>query len=93
MKTQYDIEGFRSKTTAEEEDTKIFDHTQEFSTLDEAAAKAREFLEKNKELGLAVISKHSPTGDHQGLKFIFRDKEGKFEEGDLYWGDWLCRED
>lgn len=92
MSTQYHFEGFRPKATSDEEETKVLDHTQELPDMEAATAKAREFLEKDKELGLAVISKHSPTGDHQGLKFIFRDKEGNFEEGDLYWGDWLCRE-
>lgn len=92
MSMEYIIEGFKSKTTIDEEDTKLFDFNQEFLTLDEAAAKARELFEKDKQMGLAVIYKHSPTGDHQGLKFIFKDKEGVFEEADLYWGDWLCRE-
>lgn len=92
MSTQYYIEGFRSKATAEEEDTKIFDFQEEFPSLEEATVKAKEFFDKEEKLGLAVISKYSPTGDHEGVKFIFKDKEGRFEEADLYWGDWLCRE-
>ncbi|MBM3296439.1 MAG: hypothetical protein FJY83_02450 [Candidatus Aminicenantes bacterium] len=92
MSTQYFFEGFKSKTTLDEEETRVLEHLQELPDLDAATDKARDLLEKDTSLGLTVISKHSPTGDHQGLKFIFRDKEGKLEEGDLYWGDWLCRE-
>ncbi len=92
MSTQYLIEGFKSKTTLDEEDTKILDFRQDFGSLEEAAAKAREFFEKDRQLGLAVIYRHGPAGDHQGLKFIFKNQEGSFEEADLYWGDWLCRE-
>ncbi|MBN2199691.1 MAG: hypothetical protein JW747_07585 [Candidatus Aminicenantes bacterium] len=92
MSTQYYIEGFRSKTTVEEEGTRIFEFRQEFPSVEEASAKAREFFAKEEKLGLAVISKYSPSGDHEGVKFIFKSQEGQIEEGDLYWGDWYCRE-
>ena len=92
MSAQYFFQGFRSRTSAEDEDAKIYDSSRKFPTLGEAAAKARECFEKDGQLGLAVIFRENPVGEHEGVKFVFRDKEGEFEEGDLYWGNWECCE-
>jgi hypothetical protein len=85
MNKKYFIEGHKPKTKLEEEDTLVFDR-ESYATIEEATARAREYFEKEKDLGLTVVYKKDPDGTKQGVKFIYRDEEGKLEESFLYWG-------
>ena len=85
MSRKYFIEGHKPKTKLEDEDTLVFDD-QSYGTLEEATAKAREFFEREKDLGLTVIYKEDPHGTREGVKFIYKDIEGKLEESSLFWG-------
>jgi hypothetical protein len=92
MSEKYSVEGHKSRTAIDDDNTELFLLTDVSRTLDEAVAKARECFGKDSQLGLAVIYKENPQGDRQGLKFIFKNSEGKLEEADLYWGNWECHE-
>jgi len=92
MNETYSVEGHKSKTTMDDEQTELFLLANVSPTLEGAVAKAKERFGQDSQLGLAVIYKDQPTGDRQGLKFIFRDSEGRIQEADLYWGNWECRE-
>jgi len=85
MSKKYFLEGHRPKTQLEDDNTLIFDG-EEFATIEEATARAKKHFEERKELGLAVIYQLEPDGTRHGLKFIYRDDEGKLEESSLYWG-------
>jgi len=92
MNVRYSVEGHKPKTTMDDEQTELFLLADVAPSLEGAMAKARECFSQDSRLGLAVIYKENPSGDRQGLKFIFRDSEGKLEEADLYWGNWACLE-
>jgi len=85
MSRKYFLEGHRPKTQLDDENTMIFDG-EGFTTVEEATARAKELFEQKTELGLAVIYQEEPDGTRHGLKFIYRDDEGKLEESSLYWG-------
>jgi hypothetical protein len=85
MSRKYFIEGHKSKENWEDENTLIVEPSQSFDSLQEATAKAREYFDRQKDLGLMVIFKKGSGGSKEGVKFIFRDDEGKLEESDLYW--------
>jgi hypothetical protein len=85
MSRKYFIEGHKSKENWEDENTLIVEPSQSFDSLQEATAKAREYFDRQKDLGLMVIFKTGSGGSKEGVKFIFRDDEGKLEESDLYW--------
>ena len=57
-----------------------------YETIEEATLKAKDLLEKEQDLGLAVIYKESPDGTRDGVKFIYKDEDGAFEDFQLYWG-------
>jgi len=79
------VEGHRSKAGWEDESTLIVPADQAYNTLEDAAAKAREYFEKQNDLGLAVIFQQDAEGSKEGLKLIFRDDEGELEESDLFY--------
>lgn len=85
MSKKYFIEGHKSKTKIEDEETMVFDR-ESFKTLEDATTKAKEYLEKEKDLSLTVIYKEDPDGTREGVKFIYKDEEGKLEESSLFWG-------
>jgi hypothetical protein len=79
------VEGHRSKAGWEDESTLIVPADKGYDTLEDAAAKAREYFEKQTELGLAVIYQQDDEGAKEGLRFIFRNDEGALEESDLFY--------
>ena len=84
MKGDYFIEGHRPRTTVDDEETStVNDHG--FETLEAATAKAKEFFDREPDLGLAVIYRREPDGTSQGVKFIFKDEDGTFQDFPLYW--------
>jgi len=85
MSVKYFVEGHRPKTTLEEEETLKTD-LRGYETIEEATIKAKDLLEKEQDLGLAVIYKESPDGTRDGVKFIYKDEDGGFEDFPLYWG-------
>lgn len=85
MKGKFYIEGHRSKTGWEDEDTLLFESDASFKTIEEAAAKAREYFEKEKDLHLAVIYQQDSLGVKVGARMIFRNDEGQLEESNLFY--------
>ena len=85
MSGRYSIEGHKSKTRLEDEETLAFNR-QGFKSLEEATANAKEFFAQDQDLGLAVIYKQEPDGTSAGVKFIYKDEEGTLEDFPLYWG-------
>ena len=85
MSRKFYIEGHKSKENWEDENTVIIESSESYHSLEEATTKAREYFEKEKELGLMVIFKESKEGSKEGVKFIFKNDEGSLEESDLYW--------
>jgi hypothetical protein len=85
MSVKYFVEGHRPKTHLEDEETlKIGGLGCE--TIEEATLKAKELFEKEQDMGLAVIYKESPDGTREGVKFIYKEDDGAFEDFPLYWG-------
>jgi hypothetical protein len=82
---KYYVEGHKSKANWEDENTLIIQSDQGFETLDEATAKAREYFDREKDLGLAVIFQQDEEGAKEGIKMIFRDDEGNLEESTLFY--------
>ncbi len=82
---KYYVEGHRSKADWEDENTLIIQDDHGFETLEQAAAKAREYFETEKELGLAVIFQRDEEGAKEGIKMIFRNDEGNLEESTLFY--------
>jgi Ser-tRNA(Ala) deacylase AlaX len=85
MSEKYFIEGHKSKTKLEDEDTLVFDG-ESCETLEKATAKAKEYLEKGKDVSLTVIYKENLDGMREGVKFIYKGEEGELEESSLFWG-------
>lgn len=85
MSAKFYIEGHRSKTNWEDESTLVVESDQGFSTLDEASVRAREYFEKEKELGLMVIYKLDSEGTKEGIKLIFKNDEGNLEESLMFY--------
>jgi len=88
MSHKFFVEGHKPKTKLGDENTLVIDH-EGYETVEEATTKAKEFFDKEKDLGLTVIYKEDPDGSREGVKFIYKDADGKLEESTLYWG---CRE-
>jgi hypothetical protein len=82
---KYYVEGHKSKANWEDENTLIIQSDQGFESLDEATAKAREYFDREKDLGLAVIFQQDEEGAKEGIKMIFRDDEGNLEESTLFY--------
>ncbi len=85
MTKRFFIEGHKSKQSFEDENTLILESDEGYATVEEAAEKAREYFGKEKDLGLMVIYKLDAEGTKEGVRFIFKNDEGKLEESDLYW--------
>jgi len=86
MKETFFIEGHKSKSDFEQEDTLILKDDQSYSSEEEAAQKAREHMKSNPDLGLVVIFKQGPEEDErEGVKFLFRTKENQVEEVQSWW--------
>jgi hypothetical protein len=90
MSGKYILEGHKPKKDLEDEDTVAFD-ARAFPTLAKATAKAKELLEKDQTLGLTVIYEEAPDGTREGIKFIFRNEDGTFEDAPLFWGGGDCQ--
>lgn len=84
MSGTYFVEGHRPKTSVQDEETLTFNY-HGCATVEEAMAKAKEFFEKEQDLGLAVIYRKELDGTSEGVKFIYKDEDGTFEEFPLYW--------
>jgi len=85
MSKKYFIEGHKSKMNLEDENTLVFDG-EGFETVEKASAKAKEYLEKEKDVNLTVIYKEDADGTREGIKFIYKGQEGEIEESELFWG-------
>ena len=70
MKGKFYIEGHRSKSDWEDENTLVLTDDKGYGSLEEATQKAREYFDRQKELQLAVI---------------FRGDEGELEESLLFY--------
>ena len=85
MSDSYFIEGHKSKTRLEDEETLVINR-QGYASLEEATAKAKELFAQDQNLGLAVIYKRESDGSAAGVKFIYKDEEGTLEDLPLFWG-------
>jgi len=85
MSRKFYIEGHKSKDNWEDENTVIIEGNEGFKTIEEATTRAREYFEKEKDLGLMVIFQKGSLGSKEGVKFIFKNDEGNLEESLLYW--------
>jgi hypothetical protein len=85
MKGPFYIEGHKSKTGLEDENTALFEGNTGCDSLEEASAKAKEYFEKEKGLDLVVIYQQDQLGVKQGARMIFRNDEGHLEESDLFY--------
>lgn len=85
MKEKFFIEGHRSKTSYEHEETLILDDKKAYASEKDASAKAKEYFEKDENIGLILIYKKTGLGEKTGIKFIHRDMEGALEEIDSWW--------
>jgi hypothetical protein len=85
MKGPFYIEGHKSKTGLEDENTALFEGNTGCDSLEEASAKAKEYFEKEKGLDLVVIYQQDQLGFKQGARMIFRNDEGHLEESDLFY--------
>jgi hypothetical protein len=85
MSRKFYIEGHKSKENWEDENTIIIESSEGFKTVEEATIKAREYFDKEKDLGLMVIFKKGSLGSKEGVKFIFKNDEGSLEESLLFW--------
>jgi hypothetical protein len=85
MKEGYLIEGHRSKSGFELEDTLILDDQHLYPNEKDASVKAREYFEKDGNLDLVVIYRSGEPGGKVGVRFLFRDKEGHLGEVDSWW--------
>lgn len=85
MKGKFYIEGHRSKTGWDDEDTSLFESDTAYKTIEEATAVARDYFEKEKDLHLAVIYQKDPLGTKVGARMVFRNDEGDLEESNLFY--------
>ena len=85
MKGPFYIEGHRSKTGWEDEDTSLFEGDTAFKNLEEATSKAKAIFSEKKDLHLVVIYQQDSTGVKEGARLIFRNDEGQLEESTLFY--------
>ncbi len=85
MTNKFFIEGHKPKQSFEDENTLLIESEEAFPTVEEATAKAKEYFEKEQNLGLMVIYTLDAEGTKEGVKFIFKNNEGELEETDLFW--------
>ncbi|MEW5901735.1 MAG: hypothetical protein AB1715_09765 [Acidobacteriota bacterium] len=82
---EFYIEGHKSKENWEDENTMVFQTEAGLTTLEEATARAKDYFEKEKDLGLTVIYQQDDDGTKEGIKIIFRNDEGELEESCLFY--------
>ncbi len=85
MKGPFYIEGHKSKADWDDENTALFEGDTGYGTLVEAAAKAKEYFEKEKDLHLVVVYRQDKLGVKEGARIIFRNDEGQLEESTLFY--------
>ena len=85
MKENYFIEGHKSKTSYEHEETLILDDKKTYTSEEKATAKAKEYFEKDQTLGLIVIYKKIGLSEKASIKFIHLDMDGALEEINAWW--------
>ena len=85
MNGPFYIEGHRSKAGWEDEDTLLFEGDASYKTIEEAAAEAKGYFEKTKDLHLVVIYQQDKLGVKEGTRMIFRNDEGQLEESNLFY--------
>jgi hypothetical protein len=91
MSVKFFVEGHRPKTSLEDEET-LKVKSDVYATLEEATLRAKDILNEDKDLGLAVVYEQNPDGTREGVKFIYMEEDGTFEDFPLYWGtrDTVC---
>ncbi|MFO7867108.1 MAG: hypothetical protein R6V02_09905 [Candidatus Aminicenantes bacterium] len=86
MKNKFFIEGHKSKSNYDQEDTLVLNDKQFYSSEEEATQKAKESMTSNPDLGLVVIYKQGQEkDDREGIKFLYRTKENELEEVRSWW--------
>ena len=88
MKESFFIEGHKSKSNFEDENTLILKDDQVYSSEEEATAKARENMKSNPDIDLVVIFKRNPDNEEderEGIMFLFRTKENEIQEVQSWW--------
>ena len=90
MKAYFYIEGHKSKTDYDAEETLVLDDKHAYASEEKATAKAREYFDQNDEISLVVIYKGLKLGDRIGFKYLFRNQDGQVEEVDNWWSDQTC---
>jgi hypothetical protein len=85
MKEYFFIEGYKAKTNYDYEDTLKLVDKKAYSSEEAATAKAREYLEKDKDLSLMIIYKALKIGPRAGIKYIHRDEGQHLEEIVSWW--------
>jgi hypothetical protein len=88
MKESFFIEGHKSKSNFEDENTLILKDNQVYSSEEEATDKARENIKSNPDIDLVVIFKRNPDteeDEREGIKFLFRTKENEVQEVQSWW--------
>jgi len=85
MSGKFFIEGHKPKQSLEDENTLLIESEEAYPTVEEATAKAREYFDREQDLGLMVVYTMDAEGTKEGVKFIFKNDEGQLEETDLYW--------
>lgn len=85
MTNRFYIEGHKPKQSLEDENTLLVESEEAFPTVEEATARAREYFDKEQELGLMIIYTLNEEGTKEGIRFIFKNAEGELEETDMFW--------
>jgi hypothetical protein len=63
----------------------LFETEKGLASLEEATSRAREYFDREKDLGLTVIFRQEDDGTKEGIKIIFRNDEGELEESCLFY--------
>jgi hypothetical protein len=88
MKDTFFIEGHKSKSDFEDENTLILKDSNPYSSEKEATEKAKENMKSNPDIDLVVVFKKSPDNEEderEGIKFLFRTKENEIQEVQSWW--------
>ncbi|MBM3312350.1 MAG: hypothetical protein FJY80_12680 [Candidatus Aminicenantes bacterium] len=85
MNETYFVQGHRPKSGLGDEETFAL-QGEGGATLEAATVRAREILEADPTLGLAVVYEKRPDGTTEGVKFVYKNEDGGFEDFPLYWG-------
>lgn len=88
MKKKFFIEGHKSKSNFEDENTLVLEDSNPYSSEKEATQKAKENMKSNPDIDLVVIFKQNPDNkedEREGIKFLFRTKENEVQEVQSWW--------